>query len=171
MSACVSCGAELRRDATYCVSCGASQRVREDVGGVPSTDAPPEGDVEALRQLYEVVTDNLSRGVSKKDIVKELVKTGANKENATTFVDNVEAEFGQAVEEYKRTDEGRREMASQHARHMRNGLLWIVGGAAVTGCTYAAAEGGGTYFITWGAMAWGAIDFLRGLIGWIQYHD
>ena len=46
---------------------------------------------------------------------------------------------------------------------MLKGVLWLVGGAVVTGITYSAAEPGGTFFVFWGAMAYGAIRFLRGL--------
>ena len=43
------------------------------------------------------------------------------------------------------------------------GLLWLIGGAIVTGITYSAVEPGGSYYVFWGAMAYGAFRVLRGL--------
>ena len=43
------------------------------------------------------------------------------------------------------------------------GMLWCVGGIIVTAVTYSAASGGGTYFVAWGAILFGAIQALRGL--------
>ncbi|MCX6830010.1 MAG: hypothetical protein NT002_12135 [candidate division Zixibacteria bacterium] len=51
-------------------------------------------------------------------------------------------------------------------KNMLVGALWCIGGIIVTVATYQAAvsRGGGTYFITWGAILFGAIQFFRGLI-------
>ena len=44
------------------------------------------------------------------------------------------------------------------------GALWCIGGIAVTAGTYAAvANTGGTYFIAWGAMLFGGLQFLKGI--------
>jgi hypothetical protein len=43
--------------------------------------------------------------------------------------------------------------------------LWCVGGTIVTIVTYQAASGGGTYMVAWGAIVFGGIQFLRGLMG------
>jgi len=50
-------------------------------------------------------------------------------------------------------------------KNMLYGGLWCVGGTVVTVGTYwvAASSGGGTYFLTWGAILFGAIQFLKGL--------
>ena len=50
-------------------------------------------------------------------------------------------------------------------RDMLVGGLWCLGGIAVTVLTYSAASGGGTYFVAWGAIVFGAIQFFRGLFG------
>jgi hypothetical protein len=46
------------------------------------------------------------------------------------------------------------------------GGLWLVGGIAVTAVTYFIAEeqGGGRYIVAWGAMFFGGVQFLRGLL-------
>jgi hypothetical protein len=43
------------------------------------------------------------------------------------------------------------------------GGVWCIGGILVTAITYSAvAESGGTYFVAWGAILFGAIQFLKG---------
>lgn len=47
------------------------------------------------------------------------------------------------------------------------GGLWFLGGTLVTGCTYAMASGqsgGGSYVVAWGAILFGGLQFLAGLI-------
>jgi hypothetical protein len=51
----------------------------------------------------------------------------------------------------------------QAERDIRHGLLWLVGGIVVTAGTYvAASKAGGFFIVTYGAIFWGAIQFLRG---------
>ena len=115
--------------------------------------------------VTESVRSKLNDGKSKKSIIKELVKKGWSEEPATQLVDSVE----RSIEEYKRSPEGRRELANKYRRHMIFGLLWVAGGTLATVATYSAASEGGTYFIFWGAIVFGAIDFLYGLFRWVQY--
>ena len=51
---------------------------------------------------------------------------------------------------------------------MVKGLLWLIGGAIITGITYAAAEPGGSYFLFWGPMAYGAYRLLRAFYYWLN---
>jgi hypothetical protein len=54
------------------------------------------------------------------------------------------------------------------------GALWAVGGTAATVGTLVSAShksGGGTYFVAWGAIIFGIIDFIRGLTGWLKYRQ
>lgn len=49
-------------------------------------------------------------------------------------------------------------------RNMLYGGLWCVGGTVATVATYAAASSsGGSYFVAWGAMVFGGIQFVKGL--------
>jgi hypothetical protein len=52
-------------------------------------------------------------------------------------------------------------------KQMFRGALWCIGGALVTGATLLAASGpsGGTYIVAWGAILFGAIEFLKGWAG------
>ncbi|HEY3321437.1 MAG TPA: hypothetical protein VGP72_13275 [Planctomycetota bacterium] len=62
--------------------------------------------------------------------------------------------------------EQRLEMAEAYKRHMLYGALWFFGGLIVTVATM---SGGGRFILAWGAIIFGAIDFLRGLSGWMKF--
>jgi hypothetical protein len=56
----------------------------------------------------------------------------------------------------------------EQAKHTANveifkGIGWAVLGLVITAITYAMAEDGGTYFVFWGLVIYGAYIFLRGL--------
>lgn len=64
------------------------------------------------------------------------------------------------------------ESPGRHIRRMIFGLLWTIGGIVVTVGTYLSAAqnpNGGRYFIAWGAILFGVLDFFVGLAGWIKY--
>jgi hypothetical protein len=50
-------------------------------------------------------------------------------------------------------------------KNMLYGALWCIGGIIVTAATYSSAvsSGGGRYFVAWGAIIFGGIQFLQGL--------
>ncbi len=50
-------------------------------------------------------------------------------------------------------------------RNILHGSLWCIGGTIVTVVSYQIAlENGGTYWITWGAILFGALQLLNGLL-------
>jgi len=55
------------------------------------------------------------------------------------------------------------------SKNMLIGALWAIGGTLVTVVTYSAASGGGTYVVTYGAIAVGGIQFLVGLFQYLGY--
>ena len=78
---------------------------------------------------------------------------------AIKFVDKVEQGINQAF-------------AKKYKKHMIYGILWCVGGTFVTILTYSAASArGGTYVVAYGAVVFGAVDFFRGLFGWLKYKN
>src|SRR5215203_1347198 len=52
---------------------------------------------------------------------------------------------------------------SAAVRKMFFGALWAGGGTIATVLSYGSASGGGKYFVFWGAILFGVIDFLVGL--------
>jgi len=121
----------------------------------------------AVAEVAKAVAGELAEGKSKDRIVRDLVKAGWEVGPATSFVEAIE----ESMEEARQTPDGRRAMAAAYARHMVYGALWATGGTVATVWTYAAAASGGTYFVAWGAILWGVIDFFRGLGGWLKYRD
>ena len=118
----------------------------------------------AIEEVYRGVAEELAEGRSKQEVVTELVSRGMDKHDATQFVDHVQ----EALNQYRESPEARRIMAGKYARHMLFGALWVIGGTIVTLWTYNAAGPGGTYVVAWGAIAFGAIDFLWGLFNWLR---
>ena len=57
------------------------------------------------------------------------------------------------------------DMGNPHVRRIVFGLLQLAGGGLITLATYSAAAPGGTYFVFGGAMVWGGIQVIWGLIG------
>ncbi len=53
-------------------------------------------------------------------------------------------------------------------KNMLYGALWFIGGIMVTLGTLAMASGGGTYIVAWGAVLFGGIQFVQGLIQYAQ---
>ena len=102
------------------------------------------------------VAESLASGRPAANIAQALIGLGNPANEANAFVARIEVMFREArVNAYK--------------RKMRNGILWAVGGTVVAVSTYTAALQGGVYFVAWGAIAYGIIDFLRGLFGWAKY--
>jgi hypothetical protein len=54
--------------------------------------------------------------------------------------------------------------ASEGTTNMFVGALWCIGGIVVTAVTYSAAQEGGTFVIAWGAIVFGAWQFLKGFV-------
>ncbi len=56
------------------------------------------------------------------------------------------------------------EKTSNGGNDMLVGALWCIGGIVFTAATYSAVKDtGGTYYIAWGAIAFGGYQFLKGL--------
>lgn len=104
-----------------------------------------------VARVYEYVA---SRIVNEKkfgfEVKQELVDKGMPEEVAGKIVDEVELQIAQAKKERANKD-------------MLYGSLWFIGGVIVTAVSYSAAGGGGRYVITWGAIIFGAVQFIRGL--------
>jgi hypothetical protein len=54
-------------------------------------------------------------------------------------------------------------MRGEGAKNMLVGALFCMGGIAITAMTYDAASDGGSYFVFYGAIIFGAIQFFKGL--------
>jgi hypothetical protein len=115
-----------------------------------------------ILQLYAYIESQLCGGKREDKVVKELIKLGVDEDSAMVMVSNRQ----EAIEEYKRTPDGKRQISSTYRKHMISGLLWFSGGVIITLATYASDIGFGLIFF--GAIIFGFIDFVRGLLGWLN---
>jgi hypothetical protein len=118
-------------------------------------DAPPDPkpkQKEVPAEAYSVAAEQMLYGVAPSRIKQTLKDRGLDAEAAATVVGKLEQTKANAL---KRAGK----------RNMFFGAMWCIGGIAVTAITYeAASQGGGTYVIAWGAIVFGGIQFLHGLI-------
>ena len=109
---------------------------------------------ELAEAVYSFAAMQMKSGASTPEIEAALIQKGLDQEAARTVTTNLARLRDRAMNEVGR-------------RNMRNGARWFVGGCLVTFVTYAmaASSGGGGYIVTWGAIVFGAIQFIR---GWTQ---
>lgn len=119
-------------------------------------------------QLAAAVGQSLAAGAKPDWMKKNLVKQGVEADRANRIVTGIT----QAMEEYKRTPEGRKVMGKKYRYQMVGGFTLFVIGTAITVGTFMAADDGGTYFLWWGGpIILGAIGFFTGLVGWMKYRS
>ncbi len=89
-------------------------------------------------------------------IIKELTNRGLQPEVASGVVNQTQGLLKKARgEKYK--------------KRMTRGLLWTVAGLVLTcGSYFFASQIGGSYVLCYGAIIFGIIDFVVGLIGWLS---
>ncbi len=118
-------------------------------------DAPPEispTPEQAEEDVYGAAAEQMREGVAPSDILQTLTERGLDADAAATVVGDLEQARAMARKESAR-------------KNMLHGALWCIGGVAVTVLTYqAAAPAGGRYVVAWGAIVFGGIQFLRGLM-------
>ena len=104
-------------------------------------------------------------GKDKNTILNALKKEGLTPANAQKAYDS-------ALKELEGSAEGRSMLAEKYRKQMNRGLLWAVAGTVITIVSYSSAASspvGGTYYICWGAILFGVIDFIVGYISWRKY--
>lgn len=106
---------------------------------------------ELIEQVYEFAAQQRSMGQSGPEIKQALVAEGLDEESASVVVENIE----------QMEREGAR---SAGTKNMIYGAIWCIGGTVVTVATYSAASGGGSYVVAWGAIIFGGVQFLQGLV-------
>lgn len=108
-----------------------------------------------VKSLAEFVVRRLEQGASREEVVADLVNDGLDPAQATQFFDFISSRH-----------EARREAGT---RDLRCGFLLLIVGGLITVLTWLAVkEGGGRYFVMWGALGVGAFYILRGLYRKLQ---
>jgi uncharacterized protein (DUF433 family) len=111
----------------------------------------------------ELIPHELARGTSKGQIIKGLIKIGWNRTAARQFVFQIDKALQSSPQWKLRT-------SRRYKKYMIAGGSAFIGGLALTAITFyeAAARDGGTIYVFWHAIAFGALAFLWGLIGWLK---
>lgn len=99
----------------------------------------------------EYVAMRMGQGLTNKQIGLELVEAGMDPKRATELIT--------ALAEAKA-----KAMRSSGIRLALWGLLWCGGGIAITVATLNAAKNGGSYVVAWGAILFGGIEIIQGLV-------
>ncbi len=109
---------------------------------------------QSVQQIYNFAANLMVKEQRTAFDVREiLIEKGLSEEVASHIVDTLQEQIADA----------KKKRAGKDALY---GGLWFFGGILVTVLTYASASnGGGTYFVAWGAIIFGGIQFFRGIAG------
>jgi hypothetical protein len=123
---------------------------RKNVDNQPDPIPSPE---RVVKELYGAAAEQIGNGVAPSGVANYLTERGLNSEAAATVVNDLQ----QAKAHAKRA-------AGQ--RNMLIGAISCIVGVTVTALTMQAASGaaGGRYVIAWGAIVYGGLQFVRGVI-------
>ena len=111
---------------------------------------------EVAQQIYAYATNlMINQKKSPGEAKRILMDQGLNQEQASVVINNLSKQIKQAKQ-------------SKANKNMLYGALWCVGGTVVTAATYSAASGGGKYVIAWGAIIFGAAQFIKGLVDYMS---
>lgn len=99
--------------------------------------------------------------ITKEVLVNLLVEKGMSKSGANALANTIANGYVADGQEHdSRTIE---DADDKGTKDMILGALWCVGGAVATVISYSSASAGGHYYIWWGAILFGGIQFLKGL--------
>lgn len=96
----------------------------------------------------------VNEGVSVTDTEKRLISEGLDKKLAKTVVENAVNQIKENVSKAKAQ------------RDIKFGLLWFLGGGLITVITYSMASNGESYLVAWGAIFFGFVQLVKGLINY-----
>jgi hypothetical protein len=108
----------------------------------------------AIEELARFVAEQLNAGTPRHEIIKGLTDAGLKQSEAEQLVNHIESLRGGALNEARK---------QAGTKDLLWGFLFLIGGAAITLGTWAATKEGGSYWVMWGAMVFGAFYILRGL--------
>lgn len=113
------------------------------------------------------------------DLVKKEHLNGKDKSAILVLLKNegltpfdAQKTYESAIGQLESSHEGRNLLAEKYRKQMNRGLLWAVGGTIVTIFSYSSASSspvGGTYYVFWGAIIFGIIDFIVGYVNLQKY--
>jgi len=121
------------------------------------TDTPQ---LQTQQQIFEYAMNLYDQGQQDfKEIETALINNGVALEKASSTVIYLQERLADDV---KRVLDSYDEALKQADKYAMRGLFWFVGGILVTAVSFAAAAGGGSYVLAWGAIIFGIMQFFKG---------
>lgn len=129
-------------------------------------------DAMELQQWGTWIESELARGQAPEQITASMVQQGWSLEEANSSVTAI----NQKIQNSARNaaflrDAVRRAAQAKHGRNIFLGGLWFAGGLIVTVGSYLSATSsreGGRYLVAWGAVIFGGLQLLGGLVGYFR---
>lgn len=119
----------------------------------------PAAEQAAFQGAIQFAAQRMSQGASDGEVMRALVEGGLTAPAAADIV----RQLRQSIPEGGIPAAGGGDDDDDGRKNMIYGALWCIGGTVVTVVTMQAASGGGTYVVCWGAILFGAIQFIQGL--------
>ncbi|MCR5645235.1 MAG: hypothetical protein K6F96_02425 [Bacteroidales bacterium] len=121
-----------------------------------------------INEMRQLAVSELQEGKWPEDIIRDLVGHGVEEERAHSIVDGLLG-AGNQTTTYDPFDESAvydEETAPKSGQHeIIEGGIALAIGLGITIITYKqASSGGGSYVVAWGAILFGAIELIKGLI-------
>lgn len=101
-----------------------------------------------IHSIWTYAFDEKKNGTSNAEIVKGLMEKGLDEPHSALIVKTLESRA--------------KEILAAHDKEILYGGIICLVGLVVTIWTYTSTLNGGTYFVAWGAIIFGAIRFFRG---------
>ena len=122
-------------------------------------DKVPKGKV-----LFDFVLDCLEECESRSEICEKLVAFGYSENDAAMIVADVTNRRRHHLETQRTAGDSEEKGTNGTTNMVVGGVICVVG-VTITVISFLVASGtGGSHIIAWGAIVWGAIQFVRGLI-------
>ncbi|MBP6870982.1 MAG: hypothetical protein KBC43_03155 [Bacteroidales bacterium] len=133
--------------------------ILKDRKNLPETTEDEPVEEITVEDVYAFAADLLAnKGKSPEEVRQSLIQSGLDLESADIVVNNLLGEIRKAKKE--RAD-----------KDILYGGLWFFGGLVVTAITYANAAPGGTYFLAWGAILFGGIQLVKGIVNSMKKNE
>ena len=123
----------------------------------------------SFQELTRAIVTQLNQGVSQADVIVQLVARGWPEVSANEYVTRQAVIAGNMRRKSENDGDVKHYYAMVYKRRMKRGLLWTLGGLAISLASLSLAQtGGAASFIFFGAIIVSVIDFLAGLVGWLR---
>jgi hypothetical protein len=113
-------------------------------------------------ELFYYVLGCLDKGSSKAEVRKQLIAFGYTSSEAEETVATV-ADWRRKNPDHQNIANTAGATGGGNANMWIGGVICLIGLVVTIGSCMLAGEGGGRYYIAWGAIVWGGIQFFRGL--------